>query len=149
MPAACIQTALSAFGTLLKIGDGQSGTEEFATIAELRSVSGPSITADTLETTTHNTPTPWKRYIPGLLDGGEISADINFNPSEPTHDAVSGILAIMQARLCRNVQIVFPDDANTTWTAPCIVTNFEMSADPADILMASITLKVAGPPTLT
>jgi len=147
MPA-CIQTALSAFGTLLKIGNGQS-PEEFATLAELRSVSGPSISADTLETTTHNTPTPWKRFITGLLDGGEISADINFNPSEPTHSATQGILAIMQARLCRNVQIVFPDDANTTWVAPCIVTAFEMSADPADILSASLTLKVAGPPTLT
>lgn len=147
--AACIQTAIKAFGTLLKIGDGQGGSEEFATVSELRSLSGPSITADVLEVTTHNTPTPWKRFIPGLLDGGEITADINYVPTDPTHDGTSGLAALIQQGVCRNVQIVFPDDANTTWVAPCFLSSFEVSADPADVLMASITFKVAGPPTLT
>ncbi len=142
-----LSKALSAFGTLVKVGDGET-TEVFATIAELKSVSGPTMSADVLETTTHNTPTPFKRYTSGLIDGGEISLELNFNPSEPSHGATAGIVYLMVNRIMRNWQICFPDDANTVWQCPVIVTSFEVNADPADLLMASVTGKVAGPPIL-
>lgn len=144
---ASVSKAISAFGTLLKVGDGQT-PEEFTTIAELASISGPSLSADVLESTTHNTPTPWKRFVSGLLDAGEINCDLNFNPGEPTHSATGGVIRDMVNRLCKNYQIVFPDDGNTTWTCPLIVTGFEMTANPAELLTASATFKVAGPPTL-
>jgi predicted secreted protein len=140
--------AVSAFGTLLNIGDGATPTENFSTVAELRSLNGPSFSAETIDVTTHNTPTPFRRYISGLLDGGEISFDINFIPTDPTHGYGSGILKDMLDRARRNFQVVFPDTGTTTWLFPCIITGFEVSSDPADVLMASITLKVAGPPTL-
>ena len=138
--------AVSAFGTLLKIGDGAS-PENFATVAELRTISGPSLSADTIDVTTHNTPTPFRRFIAGLLDGGEVTFDINFIPTETTHGYSAGLLKDMTDRARRNFQIVFPDSGTTTWLLPTIITGFEMSADPADVLMASVTLKVAGPPT--
>ena len=139
--------AVSAFGTLLKIGDGAS-PEVFTTVAELRTISGPSFSADTIDVTTHNTPTPYRRFIAGLLDGGEVNFDINFIPTEATHGYTSGILKDMQDRARRNFKIVFPDTAATEWLLPTVITGFEMSSDPADVLMASVTLKVAGPPTL-
>lgn len=139
--------ALSAFGTLLKLGDGATPTENFTTIAELRTVSGPSIQADALDATTHNTPTPFRRFIAGLLDGGEISFEINFLPQDPSHSYSAGILKDVLNRARRNMQLVFPDSGNTTWVIPVIFTAFEMSSDPAEILMASITAKVSGPPT--
>lgn len=140
--------ALSAFQTLLSIGDGES-PEVFTTIAELRNLSGPSFSADVLDATTHNTPTPFRRFISGLIDGGEISVELNFIPTEATHDAATGILNELLERGRSNYQIQFPDEALTTWTIPGIVTAFELNADPADILTASVTVKVAGPPTLS
>lgn len=140
-------SALSAFQTLLKIGDG-AGSESFTTVAELRSIHGPKLKADTIDVTVHNTPTPWRRFIAGLLDGGEITFDINFIPQEPTHSYSSGLIKDMTDRARRNFQVVFPDNATTTWLCPTIITGFEMSADPAAVLMSSVTLKVAGPPTL-
>jgi predicted secreted protein len=139
--------AVSAFGTLLKLGDG-AVSENFTTVAELRNISGPSISADAIDVTTHNTPTPWRRFIAGLLDGGEISFELNFIPTDPTHSYSAGILKDITNRTRRNVQIVFPDVAVTTWTLPVIWTAFEMSSDPAEVLMASVTAKVSGPPTL-
>lgn len=138
--------ALSAFGTLLKLGDG-AVSENFTTIAELRTLSGPSISADSIDVTTHNTPTPWRRFIAGLLDGGEISFEINFIPTDPTHSYSAGILKDVTNRARRNIQLVFPDSGNTTWVIPVIWTGFEASADPSDVLMASVTAKVSGPPT--
>lgn len=142
-----MSNAISAFGTLLKVGDGGS-PEQFTTIAELRSISGPSFQADVLDATVHNTPTPWREFISGLLDGGEISLEINFIPTGPTHDGSTGLLHDFVEREQRNYQLVFPDAANTTWTIPGIVTGFEMNADPAEILSASVTIKVNGAPTL-
>lgn len=139
--------AVSAFGTLLKIGDGAS-PEVFTTVAELRTISGPTLTAETIDVTTHNTPTPFRRYISGLLDGGEVTFDINFIPTDTTHGYSTGLLKDMTDRTRRNFQIVFPDTGTTTWLLPTVITGFEMSSDPADVLMASVTLKVAGPPTL-
>lgn len=140
-------SAISAFGTLLKLGDGGS-PESFTTVAEVRNISGPSFASDAIDVTTHNTPTPFRRYINGLLDGGEISFELNFIPQETTHSYTSGILADFLNRTRRNVQLVFPDSGTTTWLIPVIWTAFEMSADPADVLMASVTAKVSGPPTL-
>lgn len=138
--------AVSAFGTLLKLGDGGS-PESFTTVAELRTISGPSINADAIDVTTHNTPTPFRRFIAGLLDGGDVTFELNFIPQEPTHSYSAGILKDMVNRTRRNIQIVFPDVGLTTWLLPVIWTAFEMSSDPAEVLQASVTAKVAGPPT--
>lgn len=139
--------ALSAFGTLFKLGNGNT-PEEFVTVAEIRTLNGMNLTADSLETTVHNTPTPWRRFIPGLLDAGEVTMDINYVPQDPTHSFSSGMLSDYSNRIIRNVQVVFPDSENTTWTAPGFITSFQPSADPAGILSASVTYKIAGPPEL-
>jgi predicted secreted protein len=138
--------AVSAFGTLLKLGDGAT-PENFSTIAELKTISGPSLSADAIDVTVHNTPTPFRRFIAGLLDGGEVNFDIHFIPQDPSHSYSSGILKDMLDRTIRNIQIVFPDVGVTTWACPVIFTGFEMSSDPGDVLLASVTAKVAGPPT--
>ena len=138
--------AISAFGTLLQVGDG-AVSEAFTTIAELRSLKGPSIKADVIDVTTHNTATPFKRFISGLLDGGDVTFDVNFIPQDPTHSYSAGLLADMLNRTRRNFQIVFPDVGTTTWLIPGIITGFDMTSDPTDVLKASITVKVAGPPT--
>lgn len=143
-----MSNAISAFGTLLKMGDGQS-PEVFTTIAEIRSISGPSFQADVLDATVHNTATPWREFISGLLDGGEIQMELNFIPTGATHTAAAsgGLLYAFRNREQANYQLVFPDSGNTTWTIPALVTGFEMSADPAEILSASVTFKVNGAPT--
>lgn len=139
--------ALSAFQTLVQIGDGATPTEGFTTIAELRNISGPSMSADVIDVTTHNTSTPFRRFISGLIDGGEINLDINFVPQDPTHSYSTGLLSDFLNRTRRNFALVFPDEGSTTWIFPGIITNFETNSDPADVLMGSVTIKIAGPPT--
>lgn len=138
--------ALSAFNTLLFMGDG-AATEAFIVVSELKTVQGPSFAADTIDVTTHNTTAPWHSYIVGLLDGGEMSFDINFIPQAVTHSYTSGIVGDFARRIRRNWKLVYPDPSFTPWIMPGLLTSFEPSADPADVLMASTTVKVAGPPT--
>lgn len=144
--------AIGAFGILLKMGDGGSPTETFTTIAEVLDISGPSLSLETIEVTSHSSQEGWKEYIAGVLDGGEVSFELNFVPTEDTHDATLGLLSLLKTRAKRSFKVVFPDavleESRTTWSFSAYVTAFETSAPVADKLGASVTLKIAGKPTL-
>ena len=140
--------AISALGTLLQVSDG-SATPVYATIAEVKSIDGPGLTADTLETTTHSSTGAWKEFITGLLDGGELSFDINFVPTSAGHDAETGLLKAFTSRQRTGFKLVFPDEDATTWAFDGLVTGFSVSAPTDDFLGASVTVKVTGAPNLT
>lgn len=138
--------AIAATGTLLQMGDG-APTEAFATIAEVRDISGPGLSLNAIDVTAH-TPEGWHEFIGGLLDGGEVTFDINWVPSDATHDVTTGLVANMLARSVDNYQLVLPDAANTTWRFAALVTGFEPSEPVDDALTASVTLRITGQPTL-
>ena len=138
---------ISAFGTLLKIGDG-AASESFTTIAEVSNIGGPGLGLDPIDITNHSSTGGWKEFVGGLLDGGEVSLDINYDPTHATHDASTGLIKDMTDRTVRNFQLVFPDTSSTTWTFAALVTAFETSEPVDDKLAASVTLKVSGQPTL-
>ena len=140
-------SAISAFGTLLKIGDG-GGPETFTTIAEVTSISGPGLSLDPIEATSHDSTGGWREFIGGLLEAGEVSFDINYIPTNATHDASTGLIADMVARTVRNFQLVFPDGSSTTWSFAALVTSFEPGEPIDDKLSASVSLKITGQPTL-
>ena len=139
--------ALSSFGTLLKIGDG--GTPEgFTTISEVRDISGPSMALDTEEVTNHDSTGAWEEFVATILRSGEVTFDINYEPTESTHDAGTGLIADMAARTLRNFQLIFTDAGTTTWSFAAYVTGFEPSAPVAGALSAACTMKITGQPTL-
>ncbi len=139
--------ALSAFGTLLKIGDG-GGTEVFTAIAEVTKLSGPSLSLDTIDATHDASPGGFKECVAGLLDAGEVKFDVNYKPTETTHNATAGLLRDMVNKTKRNFKLVFPDSGSTTWSFSAFVTKFEPDAPVDGKLGASITLKITGQPTL-
>ena len=134
---------MSAFGTLLKRGDGGS-PENFTVIAEVGDIKPPAFSVDTEEVTHQQSPGGFKEYVATLLDAGEVTFDLNFIPTDTSHQA---LLSDMQARVKRNYQVVFPE--GTTWTFSAFVTAFESDAPTGGKLSASVTLKVTGQPTLT
>lgn len=140
-------SALSSFGTLVKKGDGGS-PESFTTIAELLDIEGPELELDTEEATSHSSPDGWAEYIGTILDGGEVSFDVNYVPTNATHNATTGLIKDMTGRTKRNFQIVFPDSGNTTWSFTALVTKVGPAAPVRGALKGSITLKVTGKPTL-
>lgn len=140
--------ALAAYGTLLKIGDG-AGPEVFTTIAEISNLGGPALSQDPIDVTHHSSPGAWKEFVGGLLDGGELSAELNFIPTEATHrDASGGLLNDLKNRTLRNFELVFPDGGATTWSFSAFITGFEIGAPVDGKLSASMTIKLSGQPTL-
>ena len=139
--------AKAAYGSLLKIGDG-GGTEVFTTVAEVTKLVGPKMKLDTKDVTSHSSPNAAREFIATLLDAGEVTADLNWIPSNATQSYSSGLLRDMWSRNLRNFQIVFSDLVNTTWTFAAFVVGFDPSAPFDAELGVSVTLKLTGKPTL-
>lgn len=129
-------------GTALQRGDGAT-PEVFTTIANVTSINPPSMERETIDVTAHDSTDGWMEFVGGLKDGGEVSADINYDPGE--HDS---LVADFDDEDPRNYRIVFPDDDATTWSFSAILTGFEPEAPYDDKLSASLTWKVTGKPTL-
>lgn len=133
--------ALDAFGTTLSRGDG-GDPETFSPIANLINPSGPSTERDTYDVTDHDSPDGWRRFIGGLKDGGEISADIHFMPA--THLT---LLDDYEDPDPINYELAWPDGSKAEFAA--VLTGFEPDAPFDDKLTASVTWKVSGKPVFT
>lgn len=131
-------------GTKLKRGDG-GDPETFSAIAKITNISGPSLSLDTEDTTDHDSKGGWEEIIPTILRSGEVSLDLNFLPTETTQ---TNLILDMINRAKRSFQMVFPDQAQTTWSFSAYVIGFE-SEEPTDsALSATVTLKISGEPTI-
>ncbi len=141
--------AIKGFGVKLGIGDG-ADPEVFTDIAELASdLTGPGLTRETFETTSHDSTGGYNTYGAGPKDLGEFSFEINYIPNEATHkDATGGLLNLFESGALTNFQLTFPDSVPTKWVIPVIVTGFEPVSRLKDKLGASVTLKGSGAPTL-
>jgi predicted secreted protein len=139
--------AVLGHGALLKRGDG-AGSEAFTTIAEVISISGPSLSRDVVEATNMDSTSGWREFIGGLKSGGEISFELNYDPADATIDASGGLIDDIDQTTARNYQLVFPDSATTTWSFAGWLTSFETNIPLDDRITASATVTLSGVPTL-
>lgn len=141
--------AKSSFGTFLKIGDGAS-SEAFTTIAEVLDIGGPAMTLDTEDVTSHSSTSGWAEHIGTILNGGEVSFDMNWLPANTTQSyTTSGLLRDMANRTLRNFQLVVPAAATLTWTFAALVTSFKPDLKVKGAQRASVSLLISGVPTLS
>jgi len=131
----------AAFGTLLKRGS--------TAIAYTRSISGPGLSADTEDVTTHDSTAAFEEVVVTILRSGEVSFEIEYDPNNATHkNAAAGLIADYISRTANTYNLVFPSTAAVTWTFSAFVTGFEPSAPHDGALTAAVKMKVTGQPTL-
>jgi hypothetical protein len=135
---------ISGANTLFKVGDGATPTEAFTAVAEVRSISGPSITVDTTDTTSM-TSGVWRRKVPTLIDAGEVTFDIAFMPMETGH---ADLYQDLKDRVLRNFKVVFPTTPAWEWSISGYVTGFEQEFPMDDVITTSVTITLVGEPTL-
>lgn len=132
------------YGSLIKMGDGTPVTEIFSTIAEVKSIGGPKLSADTVDVTNLDSVGGFEEIIPTLLHSGEVSLELNFLPADATQDGATGLISKWVARTLTSFQIIFSDSASTQWDFKAYVTSFEPSVGVDAANSASVTLKVSG-----
>ncbi len=135
-----VSNAISAFGTLLKIGDGAT-PEAFTTISEVTKLDGPKRSMSVKKFLTHGSPGAVLEGIGVSIDNGSVGFDINYVPGSAIH---TKLLADQAAFVRRHFQMVLPDAALTTWNFTALVKDFNSTEDPGDILTATLTLELSG-----
>lgn len=133
---------IDGFGTILKRGDGEA-VETFTAIANLTTVEDGGRTRNTIDVTAHDSPNQYMEFVGGLIDPGEVTVDINYDPA--VHDTLE---ADLEDKDPRNYQIVFPDTGTTTFSFAAVMTGFSKSAPYDDKLTGSLTFKISGKPTI-
>lgn len=149
-----VGTPHTGFGAYLQRGDGAS-PENFVSIIGVKSVSGPSISRETHDTTDMAAPSGWRTFIGGLNDGGEVTFEGNFLPREPTQgQEEGGLMGEFDKSSCDslgNWRFLIPDceDEPTSYLEFAgILTNMGLEFPMDDVMTFNGGLKVSGRPRL-
>ena len=108
-------------------------------IAKVKSLSGPALSADTEDVTSHDSTNAWEEVVVTILRSGELSLDLVYDPADDTHDATAGngLLSRYENKTMTNFAMIFPDTGTTTWYFNGFVTGFEPDAPHDGALTAS------------
>lgn len=118
--------------------------DQWTAIAEVVSVTPPSLSRDAIDATHSQSPEKWREFIPGLRDGGEVTLEVNFIPNGL---GTTQILDTFNSDDRINARINFPDSPVTTWEFTAFITAFEPDAPFDDKMSASVTFKLSGKPS--
>lgn len=128
-------------GTKFQVEGATTGT--FVDLANVVSVTPPSVEVDDVEVESLDPEDGFKQYMPGLLDSKEVSLNINFDAQDTGHTA---LIADLNSRAIKQYKILLPDGAS--WTFSGFIKGFKPSEIQAgDIMQAEVTIRVTGKPT--
>ena len=65
---------------------GQAGP--YTKVPEIMKISGPGFSVGEIDVTNLDSPNNTKEYIPGLVDPGDLTAEMNWLPDDTTHIAL-------------------------------------------------------------
>jgi hypothetical protein len=130
-------SATIGYGAILKKGA--------TAIAEVVSISGPGLSRDTTEVTHLTSDDNAKEFIGGMVDGGEVSFEINYLPGNTTHQT---LITDLYTTGAATYTIVLTDGSSSEWTFSAIVTGFELNGlETSGKISANVSMKVTGKPT--
>lgn len=133
MPAS---SAVLGYNVDFSIYNGSTYTQ----VAEVTDITWPGYVRDAVEVTFMDSDDRFREYIPGLMDGGEVTIEMNWVPS--TTDA---IITALTANTIGQFKITYNAGANVVFKA--IVTAYQPQSPLGEKLTASATFKVSGKPT--
>lgn len=116
------------------------GVATFTNIAELKDITPPGLTRNALETTTHNEADD--SYIVGIRRHGDLGLNMNFVPSNATHDHSTGLQKAWFDGTRDIYKITYPD--GTAWLFSGFVTNVSPTAPVDEVLEADVTIRPTG-----
>lgn len=116
----------------------------YTALGELTDITPPSISKETIETTNHGS-SGIRSYIGGLVDFGEASITVNYDPDGTDHNAIRDLAKTANDTSGTNLfKITYSDAGASTEVFAGIVTGFEQEAPMDDKLSATFTIKVTG-----
>jgi len=113
--------------------------------AQVTNISGPGLSLDTEDVTSHDSTAGWEEVVGTILRSGEVTMDIVYDPAGATHAA---LLVDLAARTIITTYTIDFIDAVTIWDFNALVVGFEPSMPVGGALTAVVKFKLTGQPTL-
>ena len=133
--------AVAGVGTLFRRWNSSSGSWE--NIAEILSISGPTMSRDVIDTTTLDTSGGYRTFITGFRNAGTITLTMNF-----TRDGYETMKTDFESDTAQNYEIILPDDDNTSLEFEGLVTELPLTISPDDKITVDVTIQISGQVTL-
>jgi predicted secreted protein len=130
----------TAKGTQIRLGNAASPST-YATVAQVRSITGPTTKPNVVDITAHDTVGYWRRKIAVLIDPGTVGFEVNLDVADATHAFTTGFWSLMQNLTLRQYQVAFPNTAGTL-TFDAYVSGHEFGAPVDNVLSAKIELSI-------
>lgn len=132
------------YTTTLERGTGEGAAIEYSDVGEVTDLTVWDGSRDSVEVTNHRSPGFSLEFIPGMIDWGSVSFEMNFVPSASiTRD----LLDDFKSAGNQPWRVTFPD--GETWTFLAALTRYSVTAPVKDVMRGSFELKVSGAPELS
>ncbi len=109
-------------------------------LAEVFDITPPNDTVDEVDATHMQSPNRTREFIPGLIDPGEASFEMNFIPGSASDLLIGEIKTAGERVRCR---VTFPN--GVTWKFSGWVSGYEPAVPTDDKMTATVTWRVTGP----
>jgi predicted secreted protein len=110
-------------------------------VPEVRSLTGPGASRDSIEVTHLSSDSAWKEFIAGMKDGGTVQATINWLSSDATHVQLA-------ADFAAGTKVAWTIDPSgvsaDVISFSAFVLNFDLSFTTSDAATLTLTLKITG-----
>ena len=136
-----MSNAISGLGTKFLRWDSSApaGSSDWQAIAEIISISGPTMTREFIDVTSLDSTGGYREFIAGFRDGGTVTLNMNFT---------SATYAVMkddfEDRDSQFYEIVLPDENSTSFEFEGLVTELPLEIPTDDRVTANVTIKVVG-----
>ncbi len=133
--------AIHGHGTTLSIG----GTA----VGNIINVGGPEMSRDAIDVSTMDSTSKYREYIPGMLDSGEVTIEINY---DGTAAGTANFLSQQFTQTSQTITIVFPAQGaggTSSWAIAGFMTGLGQATPFDGKVTQSVTLKLTGKGTYT
>lgn len=134
-----MSNAKAGVGTLFRRWSGSA----WANIAEINSITGPSMSRDTIDVTSLDSTGGYREFITGFRNAGTVALKMNF-----TRDTYDLMKADFESDTLQNYEIVLSDTENTTLEFEGLVTELPLTIPADDKMTADVTIQISGQVTV-
>jgi len=128
--------AMIGLGITLEMADLVT-PNTWVAVAEVFNVNPPSQTDDVVEATHYGSPNRRREYIPGLVESGEVSFDMNYVPGSDSDVLINAAQGVE-----KRIRLTFPNGVSQVFNG--IRQGYEKNAPLDDRLTATVTFRVTG-----